>query len=165
MISLAYYDSPLGRITIAAKEEKICGAWFEGQKYFLSSLKEQQTQEKLTPVLEQAQGWLDHYFLGEDIEMDLPLLAEGTSFQKTVWEVLQTIPYGNTMTYGEVSREVSRLLGRDKMSAQAVGQAVGHNPISILIPCHRVLGKSGSLIGYAGGIGRKKSLLEMEGSI
>jgi len=116
-------------------------------------------------VLEQAQGWLDHYFLGEDIEMDLPLLAEGTSFQKTVWEVLQTIPYGSTMTYGEVSREVSRLLGRDKMSAQAVGQAVGHNPISILIPCHRVLGKSGSLIGYAGGIGRKKSLLEMEGSI
>lgn len=164
MIDLASYDSPLGTMILTAEHEKICGVWFEGQKYALTALQGKQIHENETPVLQQAETWLDRYFAGENPVMDLPILPAGTPFQMTVWQILQEIPYGSTWTYQQVAAEVCRRLDRPRMSCQAVGQAVGHNPVSILIPCHRVLGSDGSLTGYAGGVERKKALLELEGS-
>ena len=108
-------------------------------------------------------NWLDSYFSGDPAEVTFPLNPHGTAFQKQVWEILLTIPYGKTTTYGAIAREMARRAGREKMSAQAVGQAVGKNPISILIPCHRVVGVNGKLTGYAGGLDRKEWLLRHEG--
>lgn len=162
MIFVSHYDSPLGMIYMAADKDGLKGVWFEGQKYFASGLKENETEEKETPVLKQTREWLDLYFAGKDPKFLPSLAPEGSEFRKEVWKILLTIPYGKTMTYGEIGRKVAEMTGKKHMSAQAVGGAVGHNPISILIPCHRVVGTNGSLTGYAGGIEKKIGLLKLE---
>lgn len=162
MIFVSHYDSPLGILYLAADEEALKGVWFEGQKYFASELKENGTEEKETPVLKRTREWLDLYFAGKDPKFLPPLAPDGSEFRKEVWKLLLTIPYGKTMTYGEIGRKIAEMTGKKHMSAQAVGGAVGHNPISILIPCHRVVGTNGSLTGYAGGIEKKIGLLKLE---
>lgn len=156
------YESPLGRILLAADETGLAGVWFEGQKYFGRCL-EAEREEREIPVLIQTKRWLDRYFSGKRPEISVPFHFIGTAFQKEVWEILCTIPYGQTMTYGEIAQLLAKRRGIDHMSAQAVGGAVGHNEISILVPCHRVVGTGGSLTGYAGGIDRKVQLLTLEG--
>ena len=162
MIFVSHYDSPLGMIYMAADDDVLKGVWFEGQKYFASGLDKNETEDKETPVLKQTKEWLDLYFAGKEPEFLPPLAPEGSEFQKKVWKILLMIPYGKTMTYGEIGRKVAEMSGKKTMSAQAVGGAVGHNPISILIPCHRVVGTNGSLTGYAGGIEKKIGLLKLE---
>ena len=162
MVSIQQYQSPLGGILLAADEVGLVGLWFEGQKYFAFGLKENGTEEKETPVLKRTREWLDLYFAGKDPEFLPPLAPDGSEFRKEVWKLLLTIPYGKTMTYGEIGRKIAEMTGKKHMSAQAVGGAVGHNPISILIPCHRVVGTNGSLTGYAGGIEKKIGLLKLE---
>lgn len=165
MIYLSHYDSPLRQITIAQRGETVIALWFDGQTDITQMFPQEETIFKETPLLKKTKKWLDAYFAGKNPVMDLPLHTEGTPFQQRVWQILRTIPYGHTMTYQEVGQRVIAATGQKRMSAQAVGQAVGHNPISILIPCHRVLGKDGSLTGYAGGVTLKKSLLELEHTI
>ena len=162
MIFVSHYDSPLGMIYMAADEGVLKGVWFEGQKYFASGLDKKETEDQETPVLKQTKEWLDLYFAGKDPKFLPPLAPEGSEFRKEVWKILLTIPYGKTMTYGEIGRKIAEKTGKKNMSAQAVGGAVGHNPISILIPCHRVVGTNGSLTGYAGGIEKKIGLLKLE---
>ena len=157
MLFLTHYASPLGPILLAADETGLTGLWFEGQKYFPSFLSVDY-QEKETPVLTETARWLDVYFSGKDPDILPPLHPQGSPFRQTVWDILLTIPRGQTMTYGEIARRLG------VHSAQAVGGAVGHNPISILIPCHRVVGSDGSLTGYAGGVERKARLLQLEGA-
>lgn len=157
MLFLTHYASPLGPILLAADETGLTGLWFEGQKYFPSFLGVDY-QEKETPVLTETARWLDVYFSGKDPGFLPPLHPQGSPFRQTVWDILLTIPRGQTMTYGEIARRLG------VHSAQAVGGAVGHNPISILIPCHRVVGSDGSLTGYAGGFDRKARLLQLEGA-
>lgn len=165
MINTTYYTSPLGRLYLAEEEGKLKGAWFAGQKYFARTLPTQGVEEKETPALKQVKAWLDRYFAGEKPSPDgLPLAPEGSEFQQTVWQLLLEIPYGRVATYGELGKAAAKRLGRDTMSAQAVGGAVGHNPISVIIPCHRVVGANGSLTGYAGGLDIKIGLLEHEGA-
>ena len=156
-----YYDSPLGGITIAANEVAITGLWFDRQKYYAENL-DGEHEEKLLPVFEEADRWLDIYFSGRAPDFLPPLVMKTTSFRKAVWEILLTIPYGSTVTYGEIADKLAGRKGLLRMSAQAVGGAVGHNAISLMIPCHRVIGSIGSLTGYAGGIEKKRWLLEME---
>lgn len=155
------YNSPLGIITIVCDESAVTGLWFEGQKYFGSTLSEEM-EYKDTDVLKLAKRWLDIYFEGREPGFMPPLRYDLTPFRRTVFEIMLTIPYGKTMTYGEIASEFARQKGIAKMSAQAVGGAVGHNPISLMIPCHRVVGTNGNLTGYAGGIDRKVKLLELE---
>lgn len=157
MLFLTHYASPLGPILLAADETGLTGLWFEGQKYFPSFLGVDY-QEKETPVLTETARWLDVYFSGKDPDILPPLHPQGSPFRQAVWNILLTIPRGQTMTYGEIARRLG------VRSAQAVGGAVGHNPISILIPCHRVVGSDGSLTGYAGGLERKTRLLQLEGA-
>lgn len=156
------YSSPIGRLTLASDGESITGLWTEGQKYFASTLEAEAAAKEGLPVFEKAREWLDRYFRGEAPEMDLPLAPKGSAFRQSVWEILCGIPTGELMTYGEIAAQMAKKLGKPTMSAQAVGGAVGHNPISILIPCHRVVGANGSLTGYAGGIKAKIRLLELE---
>ncbi|MDE6596043.1 MAG: methylated-DNA--[protein]-cysteine S-methyltransferase [Oscillospiraceae bacterium] len=156
-----HYASPLGGITIAGTENAVTGLWFDGQKYFGSTLSPS-CEEKSLPVFEQADLWLDIYFGGKAPDFTPTIFFKATDFRKSVWEVLLKIPYGETMTYKEIASEIARQKGVPKMSAQAVGNAVGHNPISLIIPCHRVVGADGSLTGYAGGIDKKAKLLELE---
>lgn len=156
------YSSPLGIITIAAEKNAIRGLWFEGQKYFPSDLPEYS--DDLTKPLTLACRWLDAYFAGNKPPIDmLPLAPQGSTYQQLVWSCLPRIPYGQTVTYGRLAAEVALRLGTKSMSAQAIGGAVGKNPISVIIPCHRVVGANGSLTGYAGGIERKMWLLQHEG--
>ncbi len=156
-----HYTSPLGIILLAADETGLTGLWFEGQKYYALSL-DKAHEEKETPILADAKRWLDIYFSAREPDFTPPLHVTGTAFQNAVWEILSAIPYGKTMTYAQIAAQVAAQRGLDHMSAQAVGSAVGHNPISILIPCHRVLGSNGSLTGYAGGIDKKIALLQLE---
>ena len=148
MTYIQHYNSPLGGILLAADEIGLTGLWFEGQKYFA--------------VLSEARRWLDIYFTGKEPDFLPPLHPTGSEFRKAVWEILLQIPYGQTTTYGEIARQLAEKQGLARMSAQAVGGAVGHNKISIIIPCHRVVGTNGSLTGYAGGIHKKEQLLELE---
>lgn len=145
------YPSLVGTLYLTADAGGLTGIWMHPQK----------TED--FPILSQAKVWLDGYFSGTPSEVTFPLNPHGTSFQKQVWEILLTIPYGKTTTYGAIAREMARRTGKEKMSAQAVGQAVGANPISILIPCHRVVGANGKLTGYAGGLDKKEWLLRHEG--
>lgn len=163
---ISHYTSPLGGIIIAGSRNAVTGLWFDGQKYCAAGLDpehEECTEENILPVFQEVRRWLDRYFRGQEPGFLPPLDPKGTAFQKSVWDILLTIPYGTTMTYGQIASRIASEQGLPHMSAQAVGGAVGHNPISILIPCHRVIGSSGSLTGYAGGIERKIRLLEMEG--
>ena len=145
---------------MAADDAGLVGLWFVGQKHFAPGLT--QAREWETPVLAAAGRWLDLYFAGRRPHFTPPLHLTGTEFRMAVWSLLQEIPYGETTTYGELARQLAQRLEVPHMSAQAVGGAVGHNEISIIIPCHRVVGAGGSLTGYAGGIDRKVQLLTLE---
>ena len=161
MTFLQHYNSPLGGILLAADEIGLTGLWFDGQKYFARDLPAEHVEQN-TPVLSEAKRWLDIYFTGREPDFTPPLHPTGSVFRQAVWEILLQIPYGQTTTYGEIARQLAAKLGLPRMSAQAVGGAVGHNEVSIIIPCHRVVGTSGSLTGYAGGIDKKVKLLELE---
>lgn len=161
MTFLQHYNSPLGGILLAADEIGLTGLWFDGQKYFARDLPAEHVEQN-TPVLSEAKRWLDIYFTGRKPDFTPPLHPIGSVFRQAVWEILLQIPYGQTTTYGEIARQLAAKLGLPRMSAQAVGGAVGHNEVSIIIPCHRVVGTSGSLTGYAGGIDKKVKLLELE---
>lgn len=153
--------SPIGNMLLAADEIGLTGLWFEGQKYFALYL-DKEHEEKEIPLFEKVKQWLAIYFSGKEPDFSVPLHFTGTDFQNKVWKILCTIPYGQTMTYGEIARQIAAEKGLPHMSAQAVGGAVGHNKISILVPCHRVVGTNGSLTGYAGGIEKKVKLLKLE---
>lgn len=161
MIWTSEYMSPLGRITLACDDEALVGLWFNGQRYFGSVLPKV-TAQREHPLFAEAGRWLDIYFSGKEPGFLPPLRYDTTPFRKRICDIMLTIPYGKTMTYGEIAAEAARQQGLAKMSAQAVGGAVGYNPISLMIPCHRVVGTNGSLTGYGGGIQRKKALLELE---
>ena len=156
-----HYDSPMGGILLAADEIGLRGLWFDGQKYFARDLPAERIARE-TPALAEAKRWLDIYFSGKEPDFLPPLHPVGSAFRRAVWEILLQIPYGKTTTYGEIARQLAEKKGLSRMSAQAVGGAVGHNEISVIIPCHRVVGTNGSLTGYAGGIDRKVQLLESE---
>ncbi|SFE26494.1 methylated-DNA--[protein]-cysteine S-methyltransferase [Succiniclasticum ruminis] len=156
-----HYDSPLGGITMASDGCALTGLWFDGQKYFGNGLGKDVRKENL-PVFDQTVQWLDIYFSGRAPGFTPPLNMKTTPFRKEVWEILLTIPFGRTMTYGEIADRIARQNGLSRMSAQAVGGAVGHNVISLIIPCHRIVGTNGSLTGYAGGIDKKAKLLALE---
>jgi methylated-DNA-[protein]-cysteine S-methyltransferase len=153
--------SPLGEITASAEDGAIKGVWFVGQKYYPMA-KNTWNYEPQHPVFIQLGSWLEDYFEGRRNIPHPKLKPEGTDFQKEVWNILLEIPYGQVTTYGKIAEKVAALKGLASMSAQAVGGAVGHNPISILIPCHRVIGANGSLTGYAGGMDKKQTLLGIE---
>lgn len=155
------YSSELGDILLAADEIGITGLWFFGQSYFADTLPAEQIAQE-TPILAQAREWLDEYFSGKEPDFTPTLHPIGSPFRQAVWKLLLQIPYGQTTTYGEIARQLEKLQNRPHMSAQAVGGAVGHNGISIIIPCHRVVGTKGSLTGYAGGLDKKMALLELE---
>lgn len=155
------YNSPLGSITIASDEASVTGIWFENSRFFGETLSEK-CMNQATAAAEQAVHWLDIYFNNKIPDFTPPLLLKGTDFRMTVWKMLLDIPYGKTVSYGDIAKAVAKRRGIEKMSAQAVGNAVGHNPISIIVPCHRVVGSKGSLTGYGGGIKRKKELLRLE---
>lgn len=157
-----HYDSPLGGITIASDGEALIGLWFDGQKYFADTLSAEHREAEL-PVFREARRWLDIYFSGHRPDFTPPLIMAGSPFRRRVWESLLRIPYGKTTTYGSIAKEIASERELSSMSAQAVGGAVGHNSISLIIPCHRVLGTDGGLTGYAGGIDRKRALLRLEG--
>jgi len=163
-MNIAYYESPLGRITIAGHGDCLCGLWFEGQKYYLGKYKSSDFCAGEIPVFTEARTWLDIYFSGKQPCFTPQLDYGNTRFSGIICDIMLGIPYGNTMTYGEIAAIAALRMGEKHMSAQAVGGAVGHNPVSLIIPCHRVVGANGSLTGYAGGIERKRYLLELEGN-
>ena len=154
----------MGKITLACDGVNIAGLWFEGQKYFGASIPEKMTKNNDIPVFAAAKNWLDRYFAGKKPAVcELPLAPIGGEFRQKVWKMLCEIPYGEVITYGGIAKKMTAKMKKESMSSQAVGGAVGHNPISIIIPCHRVVGANGSLTGYAGGIDKKIKLLELEG--
>jgi len=156
------YQSPLGEILLAGDAAGLSGLWFmERQRFFAQTLDKEHELTDL-PLFESVRGWLDCYFAGKEPDFTPPLHFAGTDFQRDVQRLLLTIPYGQTTTYGAIAKQMAESRGIARMLARAVGSAVGHNPISIIIPCHRVLGANGSLTGYAGGIDRKVKLLELE---
>jgi len=164
MIYTDTYTSPLGNITLTATKTALTGLWFEGEAYYSRVFEKIEVcPRRDLPIFAQTRNWLDTYFQGSNPEFTPPLKLEGTSFRQSVWEILKTIPYGQTMTYGEIASIIAAQRQIPHMSAQAVGGAVGHNPISIILPCHRVIGTDGSLTGYAGGLNRKAALLQLEG--
>lgn len=166
MIYTTQYHSPVGKITFAGNENGLIGLWIEGQKYFLGKIKEPMQEKEDLEIFSKTRNWLDRYFHGErPLISEIRLKPEGSVFQKEVWKLLCEIPYGEVTTYGDIAKKVAKKLGKETMSAQAVGGAVGHNPIAIIIPCHRVVGSNGSLTGYAGGIDKKIKLLRHEGFI
>lgn len=163
MIYTSNYNSPIGKLLLASKDHQLIGLWIEGQKYFLHNIKEEMQKNDDEMILIKTKDWLNKYFNGERPNVsELDLAPIGSDFAKNVWKILCKIPYGQVTTYGEIAKEMAKIMHKEKMSAQAVGGAVGHNPISIIIPCHRVVGTNGSLTGYAGGIDKKIKLLEHE---
>lgn len=156
-----HYKSPLGGITLASNGNSLIGLWFDEQKYFADTLNKD-FREKQLPIFEQADKWLDIYFSGKAPDFTPSLVMKTTPFRKAVWKIMLSIPYGKTMTYGEIAAKIAKKKGIKQMSAQAVGGAVGHNSISLIVPCHRVVGANGSLTGYAGGIAKKIKLLKLE---
>ncbi len=154
-------QTPLGGVLLAADETGLTGLWFEGQKYFAQGL-DGEHEERESPLLARAKAWLAVYFSGREPEFEVPLHLTGTAFQKEVWALLRAIPYGQTTTYGALAARLAAQRGLPHLSPQAVGGAVGHNKVSILVPCHRVVGAHGSLTGYAGGIDKKRALLALE---
>ena len=154
MFFYSYYRSPIGRLRLESDGHSLTGLFFTTEPAYASTE---------LPVFEVTAAWLDAYFRGQPCEPDLPIHLMGTAFQLQVWEILRTIPFGEVRTYGDIAREMATITGKQKMSAQAVGQAVGRNPVSILIPCHRVVGAGNRLTGYAGGLDKKAWLLRHEG--
>ena len=154
------YISPVGKLTIVSDEENIIGLWIEGQKYFCSTIQEEIIRKDNLPILKIAKKWLDKYFNNEKPKNNE--IPYGGEFRQLVWNILCQIPYGEITTYGEIAKKVAKMQGKKTMSAQAIGGAVGHNPISIIIPCHRVIGTNGKLTGYAAGVKIKKQLIDFE---
>ncbi len=164
MLHMAIYPSPVGRLTLAAQDGALIGLWLEGQKHFAESLPADPPATGTTPVLEAAAGWLNRYFDGQrPSPCELPLRPAGSSFRQALWSALCEVPYGEVTTYGALAREVALRMHRPGMPGQAVGGAIGHNPILIIIPCHRVIAANRSLTGYAGGLPVKLQLLQLEG--
>lgn len=164
MFYSSQYASPIGTVLIASDGRSLTGLWLEGQKYLNGSLVSRLCPRDELPLFTLTKNWLDQYFSGHQPSISsLPLAAEGSAFRREVWGLLCQIPYGTTMTYGEIAKIMAQRTNKARMSSQAVGGAVGHNPISIIIPCHRVVGANGNLTGYAGGIVKKLKLLEHEG--
>jgi methylated-DNA-[protein]-cysteine S-methyltransferase len=158
------YNSPIGIITLACHDEFLVGLWTQGQKYYGETIPEVMAKKDDMPVFDVAKKWLDRYFAGEKPGIaELPLAPIGGEFRQMVWKILREIPYGKVITYGDIAKKIATQKGLESMSSQAVGGAVGHNPISIIIPCHRVVGGNGSLTGFAGGMELKVKLLELEG--
>ncbi len=156
----SYYNSPLGKMILVSDGKNLIGLWIEGQKYFLGNIKEELVLKDDLNVFKRSKEWLDKYFNNENPSiLDVSLLPNGTEFNKRVWNELCKVPYGETITYGKIAEK----LGLNRGYSQAVGNAIGHNPIMIIIPCHRVIGKNGNLTGYAGGIDNKIKLLKLEG--
>lgn len=162
MLYYTYYESPVGRTLLLASEEALVGLWLPGQNVD-QPLMAQAIPQDHAPILERGRTWLDRYFSGaRPVPEEIPLAPQGSAFRKRVWRRLCQIPYGQLETYGQIARELATENG-GKMSAQAVGGAVGHNPIALIIPCHRVIGANGNLVGYGGGLALKKRLLYHEG--
>ena len=159
---VSHYLSPLGNMLLSCDDIGLTGLWFEGQKYFASKLSEDVKEEE-RQVFKAVKEWLDMYFQGKKPTIHIPLHLIGTAFEVEVWQILGNIPYGNTQTYGELAKIIAQKRKIKRMSAQGVGRAVGHNPISIILPCHRVIGANGILTGYAGGLESKYKLLTLEG--
>lgn len=158
------YASPVGMITLACDGDNLVGLWMDGQKYFGETIPEKMVENSDMPIFVKAMNWLERYFAGENPEIsELALAPIGGDFRQGVWSILCEIPYGEVATYGDIARKMAEKMNKQSMSSQAVGGAVGHNPISIVIPCHRVVGSNGSLTGYSGGVGIKSRLLELEG--
>ena len=155
------YQSPLGGILLAGDEAGLTGLWFDGEKYYADHL-DPEHEEKEIPLFQSVKKWLAIYFSGEEPDFMPTVHMIGSDFQLAVWEILRKIPYGHTVTYGQIAKMIAKQKGLSRMSAQAVGGAVGHNEISVIVPCHRVVGTNGSLTGYAGGIDKKIKLLELE---
>ena len=170
MLYYTEYRSPIGMLTVVSEDDGISGLWIEGQKYYFSTVYEQPVRNDDLEIFHDTRKWLDRYFAGEKpIPKELKLVPAGSTFRQAVWNILCEIPYGSVTTYGAIAGKLAVSKGaagdncRRAMSAQAVGGAVAHNPISIIIPCHRVIGADGSLTGYAGGIEKKIRLLQLEG--
>lgn len=155
MTVYAYYESPLGKITMEAEEGALTGLWFTRDS-------EREMTESDSKIFDETKRWLMDYFAGKRPNFMPELRLQGTEFRNIVWNILRTIPYGETITYRAVAAEAARRMGKTRMSAQAAGGAVGHNPICLIIPCHRVIGSDGSLTGYAEGLWRKEALLRLE---
>ena len=163
MLYKTYYKSPIGNLILVSDGDNLVGLYMENQKYYLNGIKQELTSKDNLQVFENTKKWLDRYFAKENPSIkEIPLAPIGGEFRQKVWKILCEIPYGKTTTYGEIAKRIAKEMDKEKMSAQAIGNAVGHNPISIIIPCHRVVGKDGSLTGYAGGIEKKRILLELE---
>ena len=163
-MTTAYVPTPAGEVLLAASGTALTGLWFVGQKHFARTLPHPLPSSGDGPAIDAAKRWLTAYFAGKKPSpFELELAPDGTPFQLAVWRVLLGIPYGAVISYGEVARETARLLGRPACSARAAGVAIGRNPISLVIPCHRVIGADGALTGYAGGLERKTALLKLEG--
>lgn len=156
-----HYQSPIGSITMASDGDALIGLWLNGQKYFADT-RTQKPQEKELPIFKLTDQWLDIYFSGKAPDFTPKIKMKTTPFRKMVWEIMLKIPFGQTMTYGQIATQIARQKGLKQMSAQAVGGAVGHNSISLIIPCHRVIGSNGQLTGYAGGLDKKTKLLQLE---
>jgi methylated-DNA-[protein]-cysteine S-methyltransferase len=163
MIYSTRYSSPVGSILLACNGESLVGLWIEGQKYFGGTVEEAMTENSDLPILNTARNWLDRYFAGQKPTIsELSLAPNGGAFRTAVWDILREIPYGGVITYGDIAKMMAVRMNRASMSSQAVGGAIGRNPISIIIPCHRVVGANGNLTGYAGGLDKKIKLLEHE---
>lgn len=158
------YQSPVGMITLASDGKSLIGAWIEGQKYHGGIVSEEMVAKDNLTIFNDTKSWLERYFAGKKPAIsEIPLAPIGGEFRQNIWGILSQIPYGRVVTYGDIAKQMAQKMNRTNMSCQAVGGAVGHNPISIIIPCHRVVGSNGSLTGYAGGIDKKIKLLELEG--
>jgi methylated-DNA-[protein]-cysteine S-methyltransferase len=158
------YPSPIGTLTLACDGDNLVGLWIEGQKYHGDTIPEEMTTKNNMPVFDTTKKWLEKYFAGKKpVISALPLAPVGGAFRQGVWNILCEIPYGAVIAYSDIAKKMAVKMNRNTMSSQAVGGAVGHNPISIIIPCHRVVGINGSLTGYAGGVSKKIKLLELEG--
>ena len=163
MIYTSAYTTPIGDVLLASKNNELIGLWFEGQKYYLNSINEEMQVKNEEEILKKTKNWLDRYFKGEKPSIkEIKINPNGSDFRKEVWKILCKIPYGEVTTYKNIADTIAKENGLKKMSSQAVGGAVSHNPISIIIPCHRVVGSNGSLTGYAGGIDKKVYLLKHE---
>lgn len=163
MVYTSHYKSRIGEIMLASNGDSLIGLWIKGQKYFAANIPEDAIENNELNIFLKTTNWLDKYFNGEQPSIqELQIAPVGTKFRQEVWKILCKIPYGQTITYGEIAKSIAKVNGNKSMSAQAVGGAVGHNPISIIIPCHRVVGTNGSLTGFAGGIDKKIKLLEHE---
>ena len=158
------YLSPICTITLACDGDNLIGLWMEGQRFHGGSVPESMIEKDDIPIFDTAKAWLDRYFAGErPATSELPLAPMGGEFRQGVWDILCQIPYGQVITYGDIAKQMAEKMNKKCMSSQAIGGAVGHNPISIIIPCHRVVGAKGNLTGFGGGISRKIQLLEHEG--